>query len=81
MKKGLTALFVVLLTACSTTFTPPIDDAYHWSRTSSSVKGSSSAPAATPQEVQKETTQPEPASTPYEYVNVQDTTVTIKINR
>ena len=67
-------LLLLALTACHTTSQAPLDDAYYWPDKSVHTEHSeSSAPSAS--------SASSPSSTPIEYTNVQDTTVTIKIKR
>ena len=76
------------LSACG--IQAPLDDAYHWedrapkhstsSKTSTtSTTGTASAPSTTSQTSQ--TSEPKPAEPTLEFVNVQDTTITVKIYR
>ena len=58
-------LLLFALAACHTTSQAPLDDAYYWPDKSVHTEHSESS---TP-------------STPIEYTNIQDTTVTIKIKR
>lgn len=67
-------LMVLGLVACKTTSKVPIDDAYYWP--SQTTQTTQTAPNNTPT-IQNTP----PASEPIEYVNVQDTTVTIRIKR
>ena len=79
---GLTALAVSLLTtlvvclaACSTIGKAPIDDAYYWPE--KQTQSAQSAPIIQ----NTQSTQKPPKTSPIEYTNVQDTTVTIRIKR
>lgn len=58
----------LLLVSCASTQLPPMDDAYYWddSRPSSESRPSSDSSASAPT---------------IEYLNVQDTTVTIRIHK
>jgi len=76
---GLTALAVSLLTAiavsfvaCNTVQLAPLDDAYYY-------PDKQEAPAPEPTQP-SQPSQPEPSSQ-VEYVNIQDTTVTIRIKK
>ena len=73
----------VSLASCQTTNSIPIDDAYYWpenepkaAKSSPATTTESTAPTAMPID---EFASPAPSS--IEYVNVQDTTVTIKIKK
>ncbi len=56
---------VALLCGCGSAQNIPVDDAYHWS-----------------DETATQSTQTTKSTEPaYEYINIQDTTVTIRINR
>jgi hypothetical protein len=72
-------LLAAAFTACSSAQLPPIDDVYYWDK--HEQKAVQPAAAESP----AVTTEQTPASTPstpqktIEYVNVQDTTVTIRI--
>lgn len=91
MKKGLIALCMVLLTACAAIDIPYIDDAYHWTRESTAKSAPAtpvaSTPASSAAKDEPEPLNPSALSAPassepaYEYVNVQDTTVTIRIKK
>ena len=68
----LSALCAVFLTACSTTAKlPPIDDTYYWSENTQIIQNVQSTP----------NTPSTPKSPSIEYLNVQDTTVTIRVKR
>ena len=68
---GLTAI-AVLFTACAASQLPPIDDAYHWS---DKTPVAQTAPTVS-QEPRAKSQQPS-----LEYLNIQDTTVTIRIKK
>ena len=83
MRKAIYIVCALGLMACSTTNTIPIDDAYYWpenepkaAKSSPATTTESTAPTAMPID---EFASPAPSS--IEYVNVQDTTVTIKIKK
>lgn len=83
MKKAIYIVCALGLMACSTTNAIPIDDAYYWpenepkaAKSSPATTTESTAPTAMPID---EFASPAPSS--IEYVNVQDTTVTIKIKK
>lgn len=76
MKKGLIALCMVVLTACAAIDIPYIDDAYHWTRESTGKSAPATSVASTPASSAPASSEPA-----YEYVNVQDTTVTIRIKK
>ena len=61
-------LLLFALAACHTTSQAPLDDAYYWPDKSVHTEHSESSTSSD-------------TSTPIEYTNVQDTTVTIKIKR
>ena len=71
-------LFALVLAGCSTTQPLCIDDAYHWqdktptTQTTPSTQNTQTTPSSEA---------PAPSSPSLEYVNVQDTTVTVRINR
>jgi archaellin len=68
--KKLSIVFIAfVLTACATS-QAPLDDAYYWPDKESST----AAPAAT-------TSAPKTTGEAIDYINVQDTTVTIRIKR
>ena len=72
------SLFALVLAGCSTTQPLCIDDAYHWqdktptTQTTPSTQNTQNTPSSEA---------PAPSSPSLEYVNVQDTTVTVRINR
>lgn len=82
---------MVLLTSCAAIDIPYIDDAYHWTRESTAKSAPApsvtSIPASSAAKDEPEPLNPSALSTPtssapaYEYVNVQDTTVTIRIKK
>lgn len=76
--KAIILSFLTLaLLGCNTVYTIPIDDVYHWPdayTSSSSASKTSSASSAN----STSTTSSTPS---VEYVNVQDTTVTIRIKK
>ena len=72
---GLTAMVMaVIMTACSTLQSLPVDDAYYWPE-KTEVASQPSQPG--------QPSQPRTSSQPntIEYLNVQDTTVTIRIRK
>jgi len=72
LKKELYIVFLLVLLSGCGTIPPPIDDAYYWPdkrlEVEYVVQPSNATSAA-------------PASPGIEYINVQDTTVTIRINK
>ena len=76
---GLTAI-AVLFTACAASQLPPIDDAYHWS---DKTPVSQTAPTSpNPQNIPNTPNIPNsPTTSTLEYLNIQDTTVTIRIKK
>ena len=67
--KYIVFLFTLVLAGGSTTQPLCIDDAYHWQDKTPTTQTTPSSEA------------PAPSSPSLEYVNVQDTTVTVRINR
>ena len=64
--------FAALLTACSTTTKlPPLDDAYYWPENTQTIQTTQVTP----------NTPNTPKAATIEYLNVQDTTVTIRVKR
>ena len=61
------------MTACSTTTVIPIDDAYYMSDAESKTQKTQNIP------INQSTQDTQSSSTTIEYLNVQDTTVTIRI--
>ena len=91
--KYILSLFALVLAGCTSTQPLCIDDAYHWedktykvstSQTSTTSQSSSTTPS-TPNTPNTQTNQtpetPAPSSPTLEYVNVQDTSITVRINR
>ena len=62
-----------VLTACATYQKPPIDDAYYWADKQDNYASQTSETRGT--------SQTGPTGTSIEYLNVQDTTVTIRIRK
>ena len=78
-KQSAILCFVALLfSACGTVSTIPIDDAYHWPE-----KQTSTTPTTpiTPIESDSIKSTPTTQAPAIEYLNVQDTTVTIRIKK
>ena len=75
------SLLALVLAGCSTTQPLCIDDAYHWQDMTTTVsetpKTTSSSSGAPLKKAEEKT----PASPTLEFLNVQDTTVTVRINR
>ena len=74
-------IMALVLAGCSTTQPLCIDDAYHWqdkTTTVSETPKTTSSSSGAPLEKAEEKT---PASPTLEFLNVQDTTVTVRINR
>lgn len=63
------------MTACSTTTVIPIDDAYYTSDAESKTQKTQNTP------INQSTQDTQSSSTTIEYLNVQDTTVTIRIKK
>lgn len=78
------SLFALALTGCSS-MQLYVDDAYHWEdKTPSSSKTQSSQTTPKTQSSQNTPSTPEtpaPETPTLEFLNVQDTTVTVRINR
>jgi len=74
-KKIAIVLFALGLCSCASTQLPPMDDAYYWP--------SSSVPTTQTTEPAQitQTTEPTSVTPTIEYLNIQDTTVTIRIKR
>lgn len=68
--------FVAVLSACSTVQIGPLDDAYYYPDKRESAVQTAQAPQSVRQHPKANSQQPS-----VEYVNVQDTTVTIRIKR
>jgi len=66
-------LMAAAFTACSSAQLPPIDDVYYWDKLEQKA-----VPATTVTQTSESTTPSAPQKS-IEYVNVQDTTVTIRI--
>ena len=92
---GLTAI-AVLFTACAASQLPPIDDAYHWSDKTPVAQTAPTSPNPqnipntpntpnTPNIPNTQTVSQEPRANSQqpslEYLNIQDTTVTIRIKK
>ena len=77
-------LFALALTGCSSTQIY-VDDAYHWEdknpSSSKTQKSQSSQNTPINQNTPSTPETPAPATPTLEYLNVQDTTVTVRINR
>ena len=73
--KYIVFLFALVLAGCSTTQPLCIDDAYHWQDKTPTTQTTPSTQNTPSSEA------PAPSSPSLEYVNVQDTTVTVRINR
>ena len=79
MRKALYIVCLFALTACSSTQLPPIDDVYYWDKheqTVAKTPATSSDPNA-PKDP-KDSTAPKAS---VEYLNVQDTTITVRIKK
>jgi hypothetical protein len=86
MRKAIYIVCALGLMACSTTNVIPIDDTYYWPENEPKAAKASSTSQASPAEVTAPTAMPineiaAPAASSIEYLNVQDTTVTIKIKK
>ena len=73
-KTAILCLVALIFSACGTVSTIPIDDAYHWSDETSSTPAS-----VTP--ATSDTIEATPKTSSVEYLNVQDTTVTVRIKK
>lgn len=75
-------LLAAMLISCSTTSLLPSDDVYYWPHTTVSFKASTTktTPVATSTPVSTSAS-PETNAKTVEYVNVQDTTVTIRVKK
>ena len=72
-------LMAAAFTACSSAQLPPIDDVYYWDKhEQKAVPATTAGPATTVTQTGESTTPCAPQKS-IEYVNVQDTTVTIRI--
>ena len=82
MSKNRSIVFVAMtvltlcLVACGSSQLPPLDDAYYWPD-----KRQAAASAAQSAPVPSETTGEAQNTPTLEFINVQDTTVTVKIKR
>ena len=76
-------LMAIGAVACSTTSQIPLDDAYYWP--SSTVQATQTTPVHTSPSTQStpsiQRNPSTPSSSKIEYLNVQDTTVTVRIKR
>ena len=70
---------VLGLTACSSTSTIPLDDAYIWPEKTQTETATTVTSEQAPSMPVTET--PAPATPTLEYTNIQDTTITVKIKR
>ena len=66
--------FALCLASCQTTTVIPIDDVYYWDKHESKTQVVQSTPNT-------QNTQTTPTTPKLEYLNVQDTTVTIRIKK
>lgn len=77
--------FILGMSACSTVQMPPIDDAYHWPDKTVSATSTTPANKNTSENSTEPTVPPTPqasSETPkMEYINVQDTTITVRIKK
>lgn len=80
--------FILGMSACSTVQMPPIDDAYHWpDKTVSATSTTPTTPAN--RNTSENSTEPSVSQTSQassetpkmEYINVQDTTITVRIKK
>ena len=78
-------LFALGLCGCASTQLPPLDDAYYWEKNqpaqSSQNTQSTQIIQNTPNTPNTPNTQTTPAGPAIDYLNVQDTTVTIRIKK
>ena len=72
-------LLTAAFTACSSAQLPPIDDVYYWDKHEQKAVSATTASPATTAEQTGDSTTPSTPQKSIEYVNVQDTTVTIRI--
>ena len=71
-------LMIVALTGCKGTKYVPMDDAYYWEKY---IVASRPSTTSTTNETRRPSTTNETNEPKIEYINVQDTTVTIRIDR
>ena len=72
--------FALCLASCQTTTVIPIDDVYYWDKHESKTQVVQSSPNT--QNTQNTQTTPNTPTTPkLEYLNVQDTTITVRIKK
>lgn len=84
--KSLILLVIALvMLGCTTVYTIPIDDVYHWpgayTKTTTTSSSSSSAEASGSTTTVAEPVESSSSTSEVEYINVQDTTVTIRIKK
>ena len=77
-------LFIIGMSACSTVQLPPVDDAYHWPDKAPQIVSvtptiPNTSESSKPSESSKSSEVP--VSPRMEYVNVQDTTITVRIRK
>lgn len=79
--KYILSLFALALTGCSS-MQLYVDDAYHWEdKTPSSSKTQTTPKTQSSQNTPSTPETPAPETPTLEFLNVQDTTVTVRINR
>ena len=74
-------LFALVLAGCSTTQPLCIDDAYHWQDKTPTTQTTPSTQNTQNTQNTPSSEAPAPSSPSLEFLNVQDTTVTVRINR
>jgi len=77
---GLLCAIALCLASCKTAKLPPLDDVYYWPEKTTNQPNTPSAPS-TPSAPGQSNTPGSPKNSKIEYLNVQDTTVTIRIKR
>ena len=78
---GVGLLLAVCLVSCKTTQLPPIDDAYYWPEKNTPSHQQSSIINQQSSIINQQSTIKNQKSPIIEYLNVQDTTVTVRIKR
>lgn len=78
-QSAILCLVALLCSACGTVSQAPLDDAYYWLDKKEAAAVAQTEP--TTPDVSPAADTPSPVSPAIEYINVQDTTVTIKIKR
>ena len=82
MRKALYIVCLFALTACSSTQLPPIDDVYYWDKHELTV--AKTLTTFSDPNAPKDPKDPKDSTAPkasIEYLNVQDTTITVRIKK